>query len=82
MDDRNTIKLSDLGLARFTTFDNQDTLFRAKGSLAYMAPEVWSSNADSPTDKGVGFTTKSDVYSFAIVLYVRRGFFAEIFIFY
>jgi serine/threonine protein kinase len=36
VDDRNSIKLSDLGLARFTTFDNQDTLFRAKGSLAYM----------------------------------------------
>jgi len=66
VDDRNIVKICDLGLARFTTYENQDTLFKARGSLAYMAPEVWSATTDG---KSLGFTTKSDVYSFSIVLY-------------
>eukprot|EP01117_Protostelium_nocturnum_P007334 TRINITY_DN2624_c0_g1_i1.p1 TRINITY_DN2624_c0_g1~~TRINITY_DN2624_c0_g1_i1.p1 ORF type:complete len:1555 (-),score=571.21 TRINITY_DN2624_c0_g1_i1:63-4487(-) len=66
VDANSILKIADLGLSRFTTFDNQDTLFRARGSLAYMAPEVWTS---SSSKVGLGFTTKSDVYSYAIVLW-------------
>lgn len=36
LDDRGCVKIADLGLARFTTFDNNETLFKARGSLAYM----------------------------------------------
>eukprot|EP01119_Soliformovum_irregulare_P020351 TRINITY_DN6570_c0_g1_i2.p1 TRINITY_DN6570_c0_g1~~TRINITY_DN6570_c0_g1_i2.p1 ORF type:complete len:1355 (+),score=350.46 TRINITY_DN6570_c0_g1_i2:292-4065(+) len=71
VDQKCNVKIADLGLARFTTFDNQDTLFKAKGSFAYMAPEVWN---DSKTSSGsrakLGFTPKSDVYSFSVVLWV------------
>jgi len=66
VDHRNNVKIADLGLARFTTFDNRDTLFKARGSLAYMAPEVWHS---SSSGQGLGFTPASDVYSFSIVLW-------------
>ncbi|PRP74807.1 hypothetical protein PROFUN_06668 [Planoprotostelium fungivorum] len=66
VDANSVLKIADLGLSRFTTFDNQDTLFRARGSLAYMAPEVWTS---STSRSGLGFTPKSDVYSYSIVLW-------------
>ena len=35
VDQNDYLKIADLGLSRFTTFDNKDTLFRARGSLEY-----------------------------------------------
>lgn len=70
VDANGNIKIADLGLARFTTLNNHDTLFRARGSLAYMAPEVW----EGATKESDGFTTKSDIYSCSIVLWVMYHF--------
>ena len=62
VDENSVIKIADVGLARLTTFENKESLqnFHGHASLAYLAPELWSAT-------GVGFTTKSDIYSMGIV---------------
>jgi len=64
VDENNVIKIADVGLARLTTFDNQESLqsFRGQASLAYLAPELWA-------ESGGGFTVKSDIYSLSIVFW-------------
>jgi len=51
------VKVSDFGLARFTT-SNKATTFC--GTLQWTAPEILL---------GVGYTTKADVYSYGVVLW-------------
>lgn len=51
-----TLQVCDFGIARF----QMSAMTAAIGSIQYMAPEVFISNH---------YTTKSDVYSFAIVLW-------------
>lgn len=55
------IKIADFGLSRFISGTNQEaTLKKVKGTVAYTAPEVLSS---------LGYTDKSDVYSFGVTLW-------------
>eukprot|EP01117_Protostelium_nocturnum_P006194 TRINITY_DN2234_c0_g1_i2.p1 TRINITY_DN2234_c0_g1~~TRINITY_DN2234_c0_g1_i2.p1 ORF type:complete len:1771 (+),score=730.99 TRINITY_DN2234_c0_g1_i2:165-5477(+) len=76
--DGENIRICDLGLARFTTQGNKDiTLFKCKGTPLYIAPEVYHSGIEieNMTQKDVGnftqtgYSTKSDVFSFAIILW-------------
>jgi serine/threonine protein kinase len=53
-------KLCDFGLSRFNTGSNLQTLSKCRGTYAYIAPEVYNCET---------FTTKSDVYSVAIILW-------------
>jgi serine/threonine protein kinase len=53
-------KLCDFGLSRFNTGSNLATLSKCRGTYAYIAPEVYNCET---------FTTKSDVYSVAIILW-------------
>ena len=54
------VKMNDLGLARFATGSNQNTLAKVRGNFLYTAPETYS---------GAPFATSADVYSFGIVLW-------------
>ena len=54
------VKLCDFGLSRFNTGSNLATLSKCRGTYAYIAPEVYNCET---------FTTKSDVYSVAIILW-------------
>eukprot|EP01119_Soliformovum_irregulare_P018627 TRINITY_DN575_c0_g1_i1.p1 TRINITY_DN575_c0_g1~~TRINITY_DN575_c0_g1_i1.p1 ORF type:complete len:1549 (+),score=441.45 TRINITY_DN575_c0_g1_i1:27-4673(+) len=87
---RKSIKLCDLGLARFSSSPSDITFRKGKGTPSYMAPEVYTSALrldeelsnglkDPPLLPGSGFTTKSDVYSYAIVLWemTMRTFMGE-----
>ena len=53
-------KICDFGLSRFNTGSNVATLSKCRGTYAYIAPEVYNCET---------FTTKSDVYSLAIILW-------------
>lgn len=53
-------KLCDFGLSRFNTGSNLATLSKCRGTYAYIAPEVYNCET---------FTTKSDVYSVAMILW-------------
>jgi len=55
-----TLKLADMGLARFATIHNQQTMNKICGTFAYLAPEVYL---------GKSFSDKSDIYSCGIVLW-------------
>jgi serine/threonine protein kinase len=55
-----TVKMNDLGLARFHNGSNQSTLAKMKGNFLYTAPETYS---------GTAYSTQSDIYSFGIVLW-------------
>eukprot|EP01133_Synstelium_polycarpum_P019412 gene19412-23245_t len=54
------IKVCDFGLSRFNTGSNLETLVKMRGTFAYCAPEVYF---------GEQFSTKSDVYSIAVILW-------------
>eukprot|EP01096_Ripella_sp_DP13-Kostka_P000042 TRINITY_DN1005_c0_g5_i1.p1 TRINITY_DN1005_c0_g5~~TRINITY_DN1005_c0_g5_i1.p1 ORF type:complete len:852 (-),score=339.53 TRINITY_DN1005_c0_g5_i1:414-2969(-) len=55
------VKVSDFGTARFTSGGgDMATLTRLRGTYAYCAPEVYF---------GQHFTTKSDIFSFGIILW-------------
>lgn len=54
------IKLCDFGESRQLIGTNLETLCKMRGTYAYIAPEVYF---------GHSFTTKSDIYSFGIVLW-------------
>jgi hypothetical protein len=54
------IKLCDFGESRQLTGTNLETLCKMRGTYAYIAPEVYY---------GHSFTTKSDIYSFGIILW-------------
>lgn len=60
VDDSFNVKVGDFGLARFKTDVNRQTLRQLRGTYAYLAPESY---------QGQEFTTKSDVYSLAIILW-------------
>lgn len=61
LDVNNKVKVCDFGLSRFISSQHdQGTLIKMRGTLAYVAPEIYF---------GKAFTTKSDVYSFGIVLW-------------
>jgi len=55
-----TVKAADFGLARFKIPDNKSTLNKLRGTYTYSAPESY---------EGKEFTTKSDVYSYGIILW-------------
>jgi serine/threonine protein kinase len=59
------IKVCDFGLSRLIE-DNkpQQTLFKLRGTYAYIGPEVYHGNS---------FTTKSDVYSLGIIMCVHHA---------
>jgi len=54
------IKLCDFGLSRFNTESSVSTLNKCRGTFVYIAPEVYECT---------GYTTKSDVYSLALILW-------------
>jgi serine/threonine protein kinase len=56
----NKCKVCDFGLSRFDTGSNVDTLLKCRGTLAYVAYEVYQQQ---------GFFPQSDVYSLAIVMW-------------
>lgn len=65
-----TVKIGDFGLATVKSMDTEDTNNvnhssnkRPTGSVLWMAPEVINQKVNDP------YTHKSDVYSFAVVLY-------------
>eukprot|EP01090_Pellita_catalonica_P007999 TRINITY_DN18635_c0_g1_i1.p1 TRINITY_DN18635_c0_g1~~TRINITY_DN18635_c0_g1_i1.p1 ORF type:complete len:328 (+),score=63.93 TRINITY_DN18635_c0_g1_i1:53-985(+) len=64
------VKVADFGLARFKTENNKSSLAKLRGTYAYAAPETY---------KGETYTNKSDVYSFAIILWelVKRNLSGE-----
>jgi len=53
-------KVCDFGLSRYNTSSNQDTLQKCRGTLAYVAKEVYLQE---------GFFPQSDVYSLAILIW-------------
>jgi len=53
-------KVGDFGLSRFNTETQKETLNKMRGTFAYCAPEVYF---------GEKFTTKSDVFSIALVFW-------------
>jgi serine/threonine protein kinase len=56
----NKCKVCDFGLSRFATGSNVDTLLKCRGTLAYIASEVYNQK---------GFFPQSDVYSLAIMMW-------------
>lgn len=62
VDENWAVKVSDFGTARFTGGDpsSLSTLTKLRGTYAYCAPEVYF---------GKNFTTKSDTYSYGIILW-------------
>lgn len=60
VDENYNCKLCDFGLSRFNTGSNVATLSKCRGTYAYIAPEVYNCEK---------FTTKSDIYSVAIILW-------------
>eukprot|EP01132_Coremiostelium_polycephalum_P007758 gene7758-9548_t len=54
------IKISDFGISRFNIHENSVTLGEIRGNFIYSPPELV---------KSIKFSTKSDVYSFSIVLW-------------
>jgi len=54
------VKVGDFGLSRFNTETSKETLSKMRGTFAYCAPEVYF---------GEAFSTKSDVFSIAVVLW-------------
>jgi serine/threonine protein kinase len=60
VNDQLHVKVGDFGLSRFNTDTQKETLSKMRGTFAYCAPEVYF---------GEQFSTKSDVFSIAIVLW-------------
>ena len=60
LDNNLKVKISEVGLARFYVQENNNSLVKLKGGYIYAAPENYNGNI---------YTTKSDVYSFAIILW-------------
>jgi len=54
------VKVGDFGLSRFNTDTQKETLAKMRGTFAYAAPEVYF---------GEKFSTKSDVFSIAVILW-------------
>eukprot|EP01087_Luapelamoeba_hula_P007953 TRINITY_DN1967_c0_g1_i1.p1 TRINITY_DN1967_c0_g1~~TRINITY_DN1967_c0_g1_i1.p1 ORF type:complete len:883 (+),score=141.90 TRINITY_DN1967_c0_g1_i1:59-2707(+) len=54
------IKVADFGLARFETSKNESSLGKLRGTFLYTAPESYNKKQ---------YTTKSDVYSYGIILW-------------
>jgi len=106
LDKEDSIKICDLGLARFTTKSNDITLRKCKGTPVYLAPEAYFSALEVTEEKNKGqidsrenlskelkslldeiklkgldrgWSTKSDVFSFSIVLWelCTRAYFGE-----
>ncbi len=57
------VKIGDFGLATVTSVKSQHRSNNPSGSVLWMAPEVITQRVEDP------YSTKSDVYSFAVVLY-------------
>jgi len=53
-------KVCDFGLSRFETPSNAETLLKCRGTIAYIAPEVYNQ---------LGYFKQSDVYSIAIMMW-------------
>ncbi|XAR71648.1 Glycerophosphodiester phosphodiesterase [Bertholletia excelsa] len=67
LDDNFTPKISDFGLAKlYPTDDSVVTLTAARGTLGYMAPELFYKNIG-------GVSYKSDVYSYGMLLMEMAG---------
>ena len=91
LDKDNSIKICDLGLARFNTKSNDLTLRKCKGTPVFIAPESYLSALEIAEEEKsqklgselnsvmqdmkeknsnlVGWTTKSDVFSFSVVIW-------------
>jgi Protein tyrosine and serine/threonine kinase len=54
------IKVCDFGLSRTSSLDNQNSLSKLRGTYVYAAPEVYF---------GDKYSSKSDIYSMAVVLW-------------
>lgn len=61
MDKDWNIKVADFGLARFKTTKNEASLAKLRGTYVYAAPETYMG--------GQQYTTKSDVYSYSLILW-------------
>lgn len=58
------LKISDFGMSRFDTPDAKEDLQELSGTIPYCCPEI------IPHEGGPGtYTTKSDIYSFGIVMW-------------
>ncbi|XP_028787084.1 rust resistance kinase Lr10 isoform X2 [Neltuma alba] len=67
LDDSFTPKISDFGLARlYAVDDSVVTLTAARGTIGYMAPELFYKNIG-------GVSSKADVYSFGMLLMEMAG---------
>ena len=55
------MKVADFGLARFKTAKNEASLAQLRGTYVYAAPETYMG--------GQQYTTKSDVYSYSLILW-------------
>jgi len=53
-------KVADFGLARFKIEEDSETLNKCRGTLIYIAPEVF---------RGEGYLVKSDVYSYSLIMW-------------
>ena len=63
------IKISDFGLSKILSGD--DSMVTVCGTRAYAAPEI--NFAHDPTKKGKKYTSKVDVWSLGVILYVILG---------
>lgn len=54
------IKICDFGLSRFSDYSDVTTFYQLRGTLNYCAPDVFNDRQ---------YTDKSDIFSFAIVLW-------------
>lgn len=61
VDDINSVKIMDFGLAKFENANSEKTLTKRVGTSYYMSPEVFA---------GKQYSEKCDVFSFAILMYV------------
>lgn len=59
-----TLKIIDFGLA--TKIDEEEYLFKRCGTPGYVAPEI----INAPSNENIHYTTKCDVFSAGIILYI------------